>query len=232
MEQDLTRYKLVIAPMLYMVRPGVAERISAFVHAGGTFVATYWSGIVDENDLCFLGGFPGPLRPVLGIWAEEIDALYEGEGNGVQPVPGNELGLNGEYTARELCDLIHVESAQVLATYESDFYAGRPALTANKFGEGLAYYIASRNDARFLDDLCGALAAQLGLLRSLEADLPHGVSAQLRTDGQHRYVFLMNFRAAPASVELPEGVYRDLLTGKEVKTRADLEAYGVMVLAQ
>jgi beta-galactosidase len=169
---------------------------------------------------------------VLGIWAEEIDALYEGEENGVMPAAGNELGLSGRYVARELCDLIHAESAQVLATYESDFYAGRPAVTANKFGDGRAYYIASRNDERFLDDLYGSLAAQLGLLRSLNADLPHGVSAQLRTDGQRRYVFLMNFCAAPTCVELAEGVYTDLLTGKEVTGRAELGSYGVMVLAR
>ncbi|CAH0305099.1 Beta-galactosidase BglY [Rahnella aquatilis] len=51
---DLTGYDLVIAPMLYMVRAGVGERITAFVQAGGRFVATYWSGIVNESDLCFL----------------------------------------------------------------------------------------------------------------------------------------------------------------------------------
>ena len=94
MEQDLSSYKLVIAPMLYMVRPGVAERIEAFVQAGGTFVATYWSGIVDETDLCFLGGFPGPLRSVLGIWDEEIDALYDGQTNSVVPAAGNKPGTD------------------------------------------------------------------------------------------------------------------------------------------
>ncbi|MBZ0289495.1 MAG: beta-galactosidase, partial [Anaerolineae bacterium] len=66
MEQPLDSYRLVVAPMLYMVRPGVAERITRFVQNGGTFVATYWSGVVDENDLCFLNGFPGPLRQVMG----------------------------------------------------------------------------------------------------------------------------------------------------------------------
>ena len=117
MEQDLSSYKLVIAPMLYMVRPGVAERIEAFVTSGGTFVATYWSGIADETDLCFLGGFPGPLRQVLGIWDEEIDALYDGQTNSVVPAAGNTLGLTGSYVTKELCALIHAESADVLATY-------------------------------------------------------------------------------------------------------------------
>jgi beta-galactosidase len=218
--------------MLYMLRPGVGERIEAFVRGGGTFVATYWSGIVDENDLCFLGGFPGPLRQVLGMWAEEIDALYEGDVNHVLPVPGNALGLHGAYEARELCDLIHAGSAQVLATYGDDFYAGRPALTVNRFGEGQAYYIASRNDERFLDDLYGALSAQLGLLRALDAGLPHGVSAQLRTDGERHFVFVMNWNAAPASVDLGEAAFVNLLTGAQVRGVAALDAYGVMVLAR
>jgi len=65
---DLDRYKLVVAPMLYMIRPGVAERIERFVANGGSFVTTYLSGIANETDLCFLNGFPGPLRKVMGVW--------------------------------------------------------------------------------------------------------------------------------------------------------------------
>ncbi|OUC08601.1 beta-galactosidase, partial [Litorilinea aerophila] len=229
MDQELEGYRLLIAPMLYMVRPGVAERIEAFVRNGGTFVATYWSGIVDENDLCFLGGFPGPLRDVLGIWAEEIDALYDHDVNHVVPVPGNSLGLSGLYTARELCDLIHAESAQVLATYRDDFYAGRPALTVNHFGQGQAYYIASRNDDRFLSDFYGALARHLGLARALETDLPPGVTAQVRGDGERRYIFLMNFNPTPVTVAVP-GPYTDLLSGQTVDGPTGLASYGVMVL--
>jgi beta-galactosidase len=232
MEQDLSRYRLVIAPMLYMVRPGVAGRIEAFVQGGGVFVTTYWSGIVDENDLCFLGGFPGPLRSVLGVWAEEIDALYEGDENYVLPVPGNGLDLSGEYVAAELCDLIHAESAQVLATYKDDFYAGQPALTVHRFGAGEAYYIASRNEDRFLDDLYGALSAELDLLRSLDVELPQGVSAQLRTDGEREFVFVMNFGAVPVCIDVGDTALTDLLTGTHVSGEAELGGYGVMVLTR
>ena len=169
---------------------------------GGTFVATYWSGIVDENDLCFLGGFPGPLRQVLGIWDEEIDALYEGQVNSVVPVAGNKLGLTGDYEANELCALIHAETAEVLATYGEDFYAGRPALTVNRFGEGEAIYIASRNDDRFLSDLYAGLADELSLQRALDIDLPEGVTAQVRSDGEQRFVFIMNFASETRPVDL------------------------------
>lgn len=232
MEQDFSNYKLLVAPMLYMIRPGVDERIAAFVQNGGTLVSTYLSGIVDQNDLCFLGGWPGGrLREVLGVWAEEIDALYPDDRNAVLPVEGNGLGLNGPYEARDYCDLIHAESARVLATYQGDFYAGRPALTVNAYGKGKAYYVASNNDARFLSDFYAALEAELGLLRSLDADLPHGVSAQGRTDGETRWVFLMNFNAEPTRVDLGAQVWTDLLTGKQVGGPVELDAYQTMVLA-
>ncbi|HPD15141.1 MAG TPA: beta-galactosidase [Planctomycetota bacterium] len=230
MEQDFARYKLVIAPMLYMVRPGVAERLADFVAKGGTLVATYWSGIVDENDLCFLGGFPGPLRELLGIWDEEIDSIHESERNHVVPIARNGLGLSGEYEARQLCALIHAETARVLATYRDDFYAGRPALTVNKVGKGRAFYVASRNDERFLSDLYGALADQLDLLRALDAYLPQGVSAQVRTDGERQFIFLMNFAPNEAAVTLGRTRFTDLLTGQRVRGKATLPAYGVMVL--
>ena len=232
MEQDLSRYKLVVAPMLYMVRPGVAERIEAFVRQGGTFVATYWSGIVNETDLVFSTGFPGPLRKVMGIWAEEIDALWEDDRNAILLEAGNALGLSGAYEAREYCDLVHAESATVLATYKQDFYAGRPALTVNSLGQGQAYTISSRNEQRFLDDFYGALVEKLGLLRSLQTELPHGVSAQLRSNGDQAYVFLMNWQNVPATVDLGDELWLDLLSGSQVEGAVDLDRYGVMVLCR
>lgn len=230
MDCDFSKYKLLIAPMLYMVRPGVGERIERFVEAGGTFVATYWSGIVDENDLCFLGGFPGPLRKTLGIWSEEIDGLYDGEINRVIPVDENKLGLNTTYTAIDLCDLIHTEGAEVLASYGDDFYAGRPALTVNTLGQGQAYYIASRNNQPFYDNFYGSLIQRLRLMRSIETVLPVGVTAQLRTDGEHDFVFVMNFTSEEQQVELDGSIYVDQLTGEDVHSLLQLAAYEVAVL--
>jgi beta-galactosidase len=102
----------------------------------------------------------------------------------------------------------------------------------NQLGRGRAYYIASRNDGRFLDEFYGALSAKLGLLRTLEADLPKGVSAQLRTDGEQRFAFLMNFNTCPAGVNLGVRSYCDLLTGTEVSGEIEMEPYGVMVLRE
>ncbi|RNA68507.1 beta-galactosidase [Alteribacter keqinensis] len=201
MDADFSKYKVVVAPMLYMVRAGVGEKIDRFVGDGGTFVTTYLSGIADETDLAFLGGFPGPLRETLGIRSEEIDGLHDGQTNGVA-ITENSLGLQGEFESRELCDLIHLEGARSLAEYTGDFYEGRPALTVNHHGKGKAYYIASRNDNQFHDQFTECLVRDAGIERVVDVELPAGVTAQVRTDGQTDYVFLMNFTGGEKEIDL------------------------------
>ena len=78
MEQDLDGYKVVAAPMLYMFREGFEEKVRKYVENGGTFILTYWSGIVDSTDLCFLEGTPHGLMDVMGLRSTEIDGLYDG----------------------------------------------------------------------------------------------------------------------------------------------------------
>jgi Beta-galactosidase len=226
---DLSPYALVIAPMLYMVREGFAERAEAFVAAGGHLVTTYWSGVVNETDLCHLGGFPGPLRKLVGIWAEEIDCLDEGERNLVQGLAGNAAGLQGPYQVRHLCELIHAESAQVLATYRDDFYAGRPAVTVNRFGKGKAWHVASRNDLPFQRDFFAAIINELALPRAIDGDFPPGVVATARTDGETTWVFVQNFTAQQQLITLPQG-YTDCMTDATAAGDTVLLAWDCRVL--
>ncbi|MGR5944833.1 beta-galactosidase [Enterobacter sp. C4G1] len=226
---DLSPYALVIAPMLYMVREGFAERAEAFVAAGGHLVTTYWSGVVNETDLCHLGGFPGPLRKLVGVWAEEIDCLDDGERNLVQGLAGNASGLQGPYQVRHLCELIHAESAQVLATYRDDFYAGRPAVTVNRVGKGKAWHVASRNDLPFQRDFFAAIINELALPRAIDGDFPPGVVATARTDGETTWVFVQNFTAQQQLVTLPLG-YTDCMTDTAAAGDTVLLAWDCRVL--
>jgi beta-galactosidase len=230
---DFSKYTVLVAPMLYMLRPGVAERIEAFVANGGTLVTTYLTGLADETDLCFLTGFPGgPLRKVCGVWAEETDALYDDESADVVASAGNTLGLTGAYQARQLCDLIHAEGADVLATYASQFYAGRPAVTVNRYGKGRAYYIASRNDDRFHTEFYTGLVRELGLPMALGKPLPTGVTAQVRSDGDRDFVFVLSFSRSPAEVSLGSVAYADAETGQAVGGMLSLPPYGSRVLVR
>ncbi|HMP76712.1 MAG TPA: beta-galactosidase [Kiritimatiellia bacterium] len=227
---DLSKYKLLITPMLYMVRPGFAERIDAFVRDGGTWVTTYLTGQVDESDLCFLNGFPGPLREILGVWAEETDTLYESDDVQIEAAPGTDCGLQGAYKADVFCDLIHTEGAKVLATYANQFYRGRPALTVHTHGKGRAYYMASRNEPRFHADFYRKLIDDLALRRVLGCELPDGVTAQVRTDGEREFIFVLGFNREPVHLDLGAAAYRDLRTGVEYRGRTTLPAYTALVL--
>ena len=227
-EEDLSRYKIVIAPVLYMVKPGFAEKVEAFVQAGGTFITTYFSGIVNENDLVTVGGYPGELRKVLGIWSEEIDALLPGMSNEI--VMNKDWGaLNRSYACGLLCDLIHPEGAEVLAQYGTDFYKGMPALTVNSFGAGKAYYVATSPDAAFLNGFLANLCADNGIAPLVSA--PEGIESVQRVKDGVSYLFLLNHSAEELRADIGTGERTDLLTGKTFSGSTPVPGRGVLILS-
>ena len=121
-ETPLDKYRIVAAPMLYMLRSGIAERLKQFAAKGGSLILTYGTGEVNENDLCYLGGFPAEgLMELEGLRAEEMDVLCDGEYNGIRLSENNKI-----YQADSYCELIYPkEGCEVLAFYTDDFYAGK-----------------------------------------------------------------------------------------------------------
>ncbi|GAA0404475.1 beta-galactosidase [Paenibacillus motobuensis] len=227
--EDLSKYDIVIAPVMYMVKEDFAKKIEDYVAAGGTFVTTFFSGIVNENDLVTLGGYPGELRPLLGIWAEEIDALFPDQHN--QIVMKQTWGeLQGEYECGLLCDLIHSEGAEVLAEYGSDFYQGMPVLTVNKYGKGKAYYVASSPEAAFLKGFLANLCAEKNIEPLLNA--PAGVEITRRVKDGTSYLFLLNHNASDVEVDLGNKEAVDLLTTERVSGRIVVPGRGVRILEQ
>lgn len=219
MDADFSKYDLVIAPMLYMLKDGTAERIEKYVADGGNFVAGYLFGFVDSDDMCFLGGFPaGRLKEVFGVWCEETDSLPEGIKN--KAVYGTK-----EYDVVHICDIIHANTAKVLATYGEDFYAGMPALTQNSFGKGKAYYAAFRNDGDFTADFCKELAMTIGIEPDAAIAAPDKVSVRKRGNA----VFIMNFSDKEAEIEL-DREYRNIITDEKVSGKVMLSVCGYLVL--
>ncbi len=221
-DEALERYKVVVAPVLYMTKPGFAEKVKRFVERGGTFVTTFFSGIVDERDLVIRGGYPGELREILGIWVEEIDALPPGTDNEII-WPGKD-----RYSCSLLCDLLHPEGAEVKAVYGKDFYKGMPALTCNPFGEGKAWYVATSGDGVFLEELVATIASDVGLSSIFNGEIPAGVEATERIKEGKSYVFLLNHSTEEQSVQFC-GKYLDLLTSN-ISTYIVLESKGVAIL--
>lgn len=226
-DRELTGYDLVVAPMLYMTKEGVGEKITEFVRQGGTLVTTVMSGLVDENDRCIFGEYPGKLRDVLGIWVEEVDALRPDERNRIL-MNGAMPGMADSYECSFLCDLLHTRSAEALATYENDFYAGMPVVTRNHFGMGKAYYIGTEPDDAFLNDFMGRICEDIGLTAPFAA--AENVEVTRRVNGKGTTIFVLNHNQDAAWVDFGASRLTRLTTGAAMTGRVEIAPRDVLVL--
>lgn len=242
---DLSGYDLVLTPLLYMIKPGFAEKLRMFVEKGGTAAATYMSGRADENDRCIFGAYPGPLRDVFGVWVEETDALYPEESVELVMM-GTESGFpEKRYEGRFLCDLFHTDTAEVAAVYgksfadgkEQDcFYTGMPAFSVNAFGEGRAYYIGCEPDDRFLARFIARICREKGItpLFPVEGE----IELTCRENENGRFVFVISHGKETGKVHLdgdgacPGKRYFDLLREKEVSGTYVIAGGDVAVLRE
>ena len=215
-EDDLSKYKVVIAPLLYMTKTGYDEKIRSYVKDGGTFVTTYFSGIVNEHDLVIPGGYPGNLRDILGIWVEEQDALPENESNRF-------FYENAEYPAEMLCDIMHLEGAESVSLYEEDFYRGTPVITENQLGEGTAWYIGTRSDRRFYRRLLTDIFRETGVQSVMQT--PEGVEAAVRENEHRKVIFLMNHTSEEKDILMGDN-YTEMITGRGIKVGESLRMNG------
>ncbi len=225
-ESRLGKYRVVIAPLLHMLRPGLAHKLENYVEQGGLLLTTFFSGIVDENDHVVAGGYPAELRRLLGIHVEEFDPWTEEMTNEVVIAQGP---LQGTYPCTLWGEMLHLEGARALATFASDYYAGGPALTVHQFGKGQAYYLATQVSAELLDGLARLLCQQAGVPALLEAPAAVEVTRRTRNDGRSVY-FLLNHGEGNARVALAVGTFTALLTGEEVKDTVAVAGGDVVVL--
>ena len=145
----------------------------------------------------------------------------------------NSDGLAGTYTVFDMAEIIHTrEGCEVLAAYAGDFYKGTPAVTKNRFGEGVCYHIAARTENALMDALYDSIIARHDIEMALGGEFPLGVTVQQRYGDGETYYFVMNFNDEPKQLALPGGIYYDYASEKEVSGVLKLEQYGVAVLAR
>jgi beta-galactosidase len=218
-ESDLSGYRLVLVPALYLVTDAGAENVRRFVADGGTALITFFSGIVDPQDRVRLGGYPAPWRDLLGLRIEELAPLPQGASVRLEG-PGPDAA---EAAGRLWQDDIELRGADPLLTFGGGHLDGQAAVTRHEHGRGTAFYLGTLPDRATLGRLVGQACQDAGV--TLWTDLPPGVEA-VRRGG---YLFLISHLDHP--VELDLGAKRlDLLTGARVGPRAVLPQRDVLVL--
>ncbi|MEE1811013.1 beta-galactosidase [Streptomyces sp. BE133] len=218
---DLTSYDVVIAPVLHVVPQLFGKELARYVEDGGHLVTTYFSGVVDENDHIWLGGYPGALRELLGIRIEEFGPLLDGVA----------VDLDNETTGSLWTDRITVTGpdVEVLASYCSGTYASRPAVTRCTTGRGSAAYVSTRLGAEGLAALLPELLGPAGVSSELPDGARGSVELTVRRDAGSRYLFLVNRGDVP--VPLP-GVTGELLVGPAMEGGLVLSPRDVAVIRQ
>ncbi|HEY6579604.1 MAG TPA: beta-galactosidase trimerization domain-containing protein, partial [Rubrobacter sp.] len=220
---DLSPYKLVVVPNLYLVTDDSAENIRHFVADGGTLLMSFFSGIADANDHIRLGGYPAPFKDLLGLVIEDFFPMATGETNVLDTRKGE------SFQSDLWADLIHLKDAESLAWYAEGFYAGTPAVTRNAFGDGAAYYLGTRPEGRYVEMLVQTVCERAGVDPTIQA--PPGIDAVRRKTEDASFLFLLNHNDKAVEVRLPvPGL--DLLTEKEHDSMLMLDSLEVAVLRE
>jgi beta-galactosidase len=218
--QDLSGYRLVIAPAQYLLSAPDGENLTRFVERGGTLLVSFFSGIVDENDAVHPGGFGAPLQDALGVRVEEFLPLREGSTCIVELSGDPATHLTADAWQEDLT----VEGAQVIGTYADGPGAGMPAITRHRHGDGVGWYISTRLSPESLGTLIADVYADAGIQASA---LPEGFEVVTRRGADADYVVAVNHR--DDTVELPvTGV--ELITGHDVAGSLAVAAGDVAVV--
>lgn len=213
---NLSGYKLVIAPVQYLLSDTGIANIHEYVHSGGHLVVTYFSGIVDENDHIRLGPYPGAFSELLGVKMEEFF-----------PLPARETIQLSDFGNGSLWNELGCPTtAEVLAKVLSGPTAGSPAVTRNKVGKGRSYYLATSLEQHGMTKLLSVLCDDASV-DPITANLPAGVEVVRRQREDTTWTFFLNHGEEPT--RLP-ATGHELLTGTELNGRLDLEPGAVAVV--
>lgn len=223
-EADFSKYKMVVAPVLYMLHEGVAEALEEYVKNGGILITGFMSGIVGESDNVYLGGYPGPLRKMAGVWVEEIDALAPEQKNAVKFADGTES------TCNLVCDIMHLEGAECIAEYDSNFYAKTPAVTKNSFGTGTVYYVGTQLEKEALKKVLNMVVEQAEVKSLTEEETNLEVAVRKNSEGM--LYFLINFTEEELALPKQFANRTDLLSGETVTEQTIFRPYDVRIIQQ
>lgn len=214
-DADLSPYKAVIAPTMYIYKKSSAENLYRYVINGGTLVMTSRSGVKDANNNCIAAALPTVYKELLGAEVTECDPIGSRQQT-IVDFAGN------KFTCRQWCDVLRVTTARAYAEYDGSFYKGCPAVTMNRYCSGVAYYVGTIGDTGFYESLVSNIMRQTGIPRL--KGLPEGVEVTTRTNGLNDFICFFNNSDRDAVISLPKSMYSIIESvGKE---KLDLKPYG------
>lgn len=225
-------YEAVVLPSLTILSEETTRRVREYVANGGKLFVTYYTGLVDDKDHVWLGGYPGSIRDVVGVRVEEFAPM----GNDF-PGAMDHLDLDNGTVAHDFADVITsvADTAHVVASFKADKWTGfdgAPAITVNDFGDGKAAYVGARLGREGLAKSLPALLEELGIETSAEADRGEVLRVERADEtGENHFVFLFNRTHDVAVVDVEgEPLVASLAQVNESERTAAIQPNGVLVV--
>ncbi|MCD0443552.1 beta-galactosidase [Glycomyces sp. A-F 0318] len=216
-EGDLSGYRLVVVPAVYLLSRKGAANLRQFVHGGGTVLVTPYSGVADETDTVYLGGYPGAIRDVLGVRTEEFHPLLDDTVALASGGTGRIWSEAAESTGAEVRDTYVLPSTAARTGADAPAGTATPAWLVNRFGEGTAHYLTTFPDDATLDRIVAAAAEDAGVAPAAEAPVGVEVVRRAHEDGRS-WLFCINHTGADAKVKTADAVV-DVPAGEVVVHR-------------
>jgi beta-galactosidase len=221
-QSDFSKYKMIVAPTLLIVEKSLAGKLEEFVRHGGTLILTYLSGYKDGNNWDTQTTLPGFLKDMAGIVIHDFDPHVAQKQEIVMKPDGASYGVQTWF------DIIDPTSADTLAVYKDQFYAGKAAFTRNKYGTGTVYYVGTEpTSEEFYQKLMDAALPQAGIPPG--PPVPDGTAVAVREKPGKKIVFVLNFTDQPKVISLGQE-YQNALTRETEHASVPLSAYDVKIL--
>src|SRR5699024_5097124 len=190
-EDDLSAYRLVLAPASYLLSDAAARNLDGYVRDGGNLVVGPFSGVVDSEDGVRPGGLNAALAPVLGLAVHEFCPLRDGDqarlvlaGKPLRSPPG--------------CEALPPRGADAIGSYTDGPAAEGVAATRHAYGDGAAWYLASDLD---VEDLAAMFSGPYLAAGLTARDLPEDVELlERRAEDGTRHLIALNHTAQPVAV--------------------------------
>lgn len=226
-DEDFSKYKVVVLTSAFIMNEELAEKIKKYVAGGGTVIATYLTGVDDENARCNLGGVPGfGLTEVFGLRVDEVDSFKDVN----NPSFSNSvIYKDKEFELKGIAEVIVPSTAKPLAVYKNDFYAGSGAIFVNSYGKGKAYYVGVQNAASAERVISDTVIPECGLKPSTDIGFENGVCIRKREGDGENYYFVMNETPDEKKVTLDKA-YKNVLTGETEEGEKVLSPCGFLIL--
>jgi beta-galactosidase len=225
-KDDLTGYRVVFVPSMYLLSERTAATLAEFARSGGIVIFTPRTGVKDEANAVVNMKLPGLAAEMCGVEVEEYKSMPPDDQETIHMgLPGHE----GNFDVALWAEVLEPKGAEVIARFQRDEYASMPAITRNNFGDGQVIYIGVfSSEVRFYEHIAHWALTEARLTPPIEASL--GVEVTERWQGENRLLFLLNHNNLPHPIRLT-GELTELISGKRVSGTVQLGARDVMILS-